>query len=71
MRQGSGSKESECENSSSGDTLIKQWIRDLDQKGAAYLSADKITFKELAAEYKEKRLIEAVIETAEDYEQVR
>ena len=48
------------ENKSAGDILIKKWQRELDQEGAAYLDAEKITFKQLADEYKEQRLIEPV-----------
>lgn len=43
-------------NKTEGLQLVKVWIRDLYDRGKAYLDAETITFSELAASYEEARL---------------
>jgi integrase len=43
-----------------GKTLIKKWLRELEEEGSAYLDAERLTFKEAAEEYKLVRLVEPV-----------
>jgi len=38
----------QVESKTAGNILVKKWLRDLEEQGAAYLEAEKITFKELA-----------------------
>jgi integrase len=45
------------ENKSEGNRVVKQWIRELDEYGQAYLDADRITFVQLADEYQKERLV--------------
>ncbi|HEU0178687.1 MAG TPA: tyrosine-type recombinase/integrase [Blastocatellia bacterium] len=47
----------QVENKSAGNILVKKWIRDLEEQGAAYLDAEAITFEQLADKYKEVRLV--------------
>src|SRR5262249_41729263 len=50
----------QVENKSAGLHLVKTWIRELEERGQVYLDAEKITFAQLAEDYKEKRLTPAV-----------
>src|SRR5919106_4761340 len=47
----------QVENKSAGNILVKKWILDLEEQGAAYLDAEAITFEQLADKYKEVRLV--------------
>jgi integrase len=49
----------QVENKSAGWALVDKWKKELDEQGESYLEAGKITFAQLAEEYKEKRLIAA------------
>jgi integrase len=51
------SRKRQVENKSAGNVLVKQWIRELEEQGAAYLDAERVTFKELAESYQETKLI--------------
>ena len=46
-------------NKSTGNSLVKEWISDLEEQGEEYLAADALTFKELADKFETARLIEA------------
>jgi integrase len=50
----------QVENKSAGQHLVKKWIREIEQQGEAYLDAERITFKELAENYQETKLIAPV-----------
>jgi integrase len=45
------------ENKSAGNAIVKTWIHELEEDGEAYIRAEAFTFKELADEYQEARLI--------------
>jgi integrase len=47
----------QVENKTAGNSLIKQWLRELEEQGAAYLDAERMTFKELAEKYRDQRLV--------------
>jgi integrase len=49
----------QVENKSAGNTLVKKWIRDLDEQGEEYLDAERVTFKELAEKYEAVKLVPA------------
>jgi len=46
----------QVENKSAGNSLVKEWIRDLEENGEKYLSAETLTFKELGDRYQAARL---------------
>jgi integrase len=48
----------QVESKTAGNILVKKWIRDLEEQGAAYLDAEKMTFKDLAEKYQEVKLVE-------------
>lgn len=48
------------ESKTEGNQVVKQWIHDLRQQGSDYISADRMTFRELAARYEKERLIPPV-----------
>jgi integrase len=50
----------QVESKSEGNTLVRKWIRELEEQGEAYLDAERIIFKELAARYEEAKLIAPV-----------
>src|SRR5262245_6128875 len=50
----------QVENKSAGRDLVKKWLRDLEEQGAEYLDAERITFKELAEKYQDVKLVEPV-----------
>jgi integrase len=49
----------QVEGKSAGNTLVKKWIRDLEEQGEEYLDAERITFKELADKYEAVKLVQA------------
>jgi integrase len=49
----------QVEGKSAGNTLVKKWIRDLEEQGEEYLDAERITFKELADKYEAVKLVPA------------
>src|SRR5215831_10157412 len=50
----------QVENKSAGNSLVKAWIRDLEESGETYLHAELLTFAELAEKYQSARLIPPV-----------
>jgi integrase len=45
-------------NKSEGNTLVKKWMREIDEHDVAYIDAERMTFKQLAEKYEATRLIE-------------
>lgn len=53
-------RKKDVENKSTGQRIVKRWIRDLEDYGKTYLDADRMTFDKLAKDFEGERLIEPI-----------